>query len=160
MGWSRALTKDFILFCKLVQPSPSSLQLPSLRHCHHSCHPHRARSYFGRHHQCRHHRHHLSRPCDWPGGAGPMMRGIPTPGRQLALTWGDCCWHLCSRRHLPCQPTVVAAVAAAAACQRWRRRRCWQHGNKVNDDNNNNNMTTTQHPTRQPTRQPTWRGDN
>ncbi len=28
MGWLRALAKDFILFCKLVQPLPSSLQSP------------------------------------------------------------------------------------------------------------------------------------
>jgi hypothetical protein len=212
MGWSRALTKDFILFCKLVQPSPSSLQLPSLGHCHRSCrpchcpHPHPppllpsplpsllplpllarqpchhlhhlvtltllvachphchhsrrrrhcpcchlprtliaiaialatialpssllttlvaivtalfvasaltcpppllplrrlgwrrggpyqsgARSYFGRHHQGHHHRHRLCRPRDRPGGAGPIKRGIPTPGRHLVPMWRGCC---------------------------------------------------------------------
>jgi hypothetical protein len=261
--------KEFILFCKLVQPSPSSLQLPSSRHrhrhrscrprhrphprpppslpsplpssspspllahqpCHRlhrlaaltllvACHPHRhhsrrrrhcprcrsprtliavaitlaqspslssllatlvtvvialfvastftclpsslpsrclgwgrggpyrsgARSYFGRHHWCRHHCHRLSRPPDRPGGAGPTTRSIPMPGRQLALTWGGCCRRSCSRRHPPRRLMAVAAVAAAAACQRWRRRWCWQCSNKVNKDNDNN-MTTTQQPT-------------
>ncbi len=217
--------KDFILFCKLVQPLPSSLQLPSSCHCHCSCrprhrpHPHPpplllspllslsllpllarqpchrlhrlaaltllvachphcrhsccrrhrpcccsprtlvavtialatllatrvaivialfvasaftrppplspscrikwgrggpyrpgAQSYFGRHRRCRHHRRPLSRPRVRPGGAGPMMHGIPTPGRQLAPMWGGCCQRSCSRRHPPCRPTVVAAV--------------------------------------------------
>ncbi len=47
-----------------------------------------ARSYFGRHRRCHHHRHSLSRPRNQPGGAGPTTCGIPTPGRQLAPTWG------------------------------------------------------------------------
>jgi hypothetical protein len=72
-----------------------------------------AQSYFGRHHRCHHHRHRLCRPRDRPGGAGPMTRGIPTPGRQLALTWRGCCRRLCSRRHPPHQPMAVAAAAAA-----------------------------------------------
>jgi hypothetical protein len=74
-----------------------------------------ARSYFGRHRQCRHHRHRLCRPRNRPGGAGPTTRGIPMPGRQLAPTWWGCC--PCSRHHPPCRPAAVAAVAAAAACQ-------------------------------------------
>ncbi len=269
--------KGFYLFCKLVQPSPSSLQLPSLLHCHRSCRPHHrphpcpppslpsplpsllpllllarqpchrlhclaaltllvachphcrhscrtaitlivarpapslplplllpplpspssllatlvavvialfvasaftrppplsplrrlgwgregpyqsgARSYLGRHCWCRHHHHRLNRPRDWPGGAGPTMHGIPTPGRQLAPMGGGCCQCPCSRCYPPCRLT---AVAVAAACQRWRRRRCWQRSNKVNKDNDNN-MTTTQQPTQQQTRQPTQRGDN
>ncbi len=101
-----------------------------------------AQSYFGRHRQCRHHHQCLSHPHNWPGGAGPTMRGIP----QLAPTWGGCRRRSCSRRHPPCRPTAVAAVAAAAACQWWWRQRCWQRSNKVNKDNDNN-MTTTQQPT-------------
>jgi len=110
-------------------------------------------SYFGRHPWCCHHHHRLCRPRDWLGGAGPTMRGIPMPGKQLALTWRGCCQHSCSRCHPPHRPTVVAA---AAVCQWWR---CWQCGNKVNEDNDNN-MTTTQQPTRQKTRHPTQRGNN
>jgi hypothetical protein len=102
-----------------------------------------AQSYFGRHHWCRHHRCCLCRPRDQPGGAGPMTHGIPMPGRQLAPMWWGCCWRLCSRRHPPCQLTMVAA---AAVCQRWRQRWCWQCSNNVNEDNDNN-MTTTQQPT-------------
>ncbi len=78
------------------------------------------------------------------------------PSREVATTWQECCWHLCSRCQAPCWPTVVAA---AVACWQWRRQRCLQCGNKVNKDNNNN-MTTTQQPTWQPIKQPTWRGNN
>ncbi len=113
-------------------------------------------SYFGRHCWCCHHHHRLCRLRDRPGGAGPTMRGIPTPGRQLAPTWQGCCQRSCSRRQPPRRPTVVAVVAA---CRRWQWRRCWQCGNKVNEDNDNN-MITAQQPTRQPTKQPTRRGDN
>jgi hypothetical protein len=39
-GLVEGTDEGFILFCKLVQLSPSSLQSPSLRHCHCSCRPH------------------------------------------------------------------------------------------------------------------------
>jgi hypothetical protein len=32
---------------------------------------------------------------------------------QIATTWWGCCWHLCSRRQPPCQPTAVAAAVLA-----------------------------------------------
>jgi hypothetical protein len=73
-----------------------------------------ARSYFGCHRWCRHHRHRLCRPRNRPGGAGPTTRGIPMPSRQLAPTWGGCCQHSCSRRHPPRRPTAVAAMVVLA----------------------------------------------
>jgi hypothetical protein len=62
MGWLRALTKDFILFCKMVQPSPSSSQLPSLRHRHRSCRPS--------------HRPHPRPPPSLPS---PLPSSLPSP---------------------------------------------------------------------------------
>jgi hypothetical protein len=61
MGWSRALTKDFILFCKLVQPSPSSSQLPSSCYRHCSCHP------------C-----HCPHPCLPPLSPSPLPSSLPS----------------------------------------------------------------------------------
>jgi hypothetical protein len=112
MGWSRAPTKDFILFCKLVQPLPSSLQLPSSCHRHCSCRP-------------RHHPHPrlpplLSLPL-------PSLLPLPLLARQpchhlhclATLTLLVACHphhrHSRRRHHRPrcCSPRTLVAVAIA-----------------------------------------------
>ncbi len=107
MGWSRALKKDFILFCKLVQPSPSSSQLPSSRHHHRSCRP------------C--HRPHPRPPPSLPSPL-PYLSPLPLLARQpchclhrlAALTiFVDCHPHRCHsrcRRHRP----IVARPAPSS----------------------------------------------
>jgi hypothetical protein len=114
MGWLRALTKDFILFCKLVQPSPSSLQLPSLRHRHCTC--------------C---------PCHFPHPRPPPLSPLPLPSllpspllthqpchrlhRLAALTLlAAChphCRHSCRRCYCPCccSPRTLIAIAITLA---------------------------------------------
>jgi hypothetical protein len=112
MGWSRVLTKDFILFCKLVQPSPSSSKVPSLLHRHCSCQP------------C-HHPH----PCPPPLLPLPLPSSSPLSllARQpchclhclAALTLFVARHHHCHHsrccRHCPhcCSPSTLVAVAIA-----------------------------------------------
>jgi hypothetical protein len=130
MGWLRALTKDFILFCKLVQPSPSSLQLPSSCHHHCSCRP------------C-----HRPHPCPPPSLPSPLPSLSPSPllprqpchrlHRLAALTLLVACHPHCHhshrRRHRPrcCSPCTLvpvaislATVAIAIVIARHPRRRC------------------------------------
>jgi hypothetical protein len=83
-------------------PPPPSLPLCRLRWGRGGQYQSGAQSYFGRHRRCHHHCYCLCHPRNRPGGAGPTMRGIPTPGRQLALMWRSCCQRSCSRRHPPC----------------------------------------------------------
>jgi hypothetical protein len=112
MGWLRALTKDFIIFCKLVQPSPSSLQLPSLRHCHRSCRP-----------------RHCLHPHPPPSLPLPLPSLSPSPllARQAchrlhhlaALTLLVACHPHCCHRHCRCHrscccsPRTLVAIAIA-----------------------------------------------
>jgi hypothetical protein len=112
MGWSRALTKDFILFCKLVQPSPSSLQLPSLCHRHCSCHP------------C-----HCPHPCPPPLLPSPLPSLLPSPllahkpchrlhclaDLTLFVACHPHCRHSCRHHHRPCcrSPSTLVAIAIA-----------------------------------------------
>jgi hypothetical protein len=114
MGWLRALTKDFILFCRLVQPLPSSSQLPSLRHRHCSCRP------------C--HRLHPRPPTLLPS---PLPSLLPSlllarqPCHHLhclaALTLLVTCHphrcHSCHHRHRLCchSPRTLVAIAIALA---------------------------------------------
>jgi hypothetical protein len=89
MGWSRAVTKDFILFCKLVQPLTSSLQLPSSRHCHCSCNP------------C-----HRLHPCP------PPLLPLPLPSLSpLPLLACQPC------HHLHCFATLTLLVACHPHCR-------------------------------------------
>jgi hypothetical protein len=114
MGWLRSLTKDFILFCKLVKPSPSSLRLPSLRHHHRSCRP------------C-----HCPHPLPPPLLPSPLPSLLPLP----LLTRQPChrlhcldaltlfaarhphCHHSHRRRHRTrcCSPSTLVAIAIALA---------------------------------------------
>jgi hypothetical protein len=114
MGWSRALTKDFILFCKLVQPSPSPLQLPSLRHRHHSCRP-----------------HHRPNPSPLPSSPSPLPSSLPSPllARQpchrlhrlatftLLVACHPHCRHSRCHRQYPrcCLPHTLVTIAIALA---------------------------------------------
>jgi hypothetical protein len=114
MGWSRALTKDVILFCKLVQPSPSSSQLPSSCHHHCSCRP-----------------RHRPHPCPPPSSPSPLPSLSPLPllarqpchrlHRLAALTLLVACHPHCRhshrRCHFPCccSPRTLVAVAIALA---------------------------------------------
>ncbi len=112
MGWSRALTKNFILFYKMVQPSPSSSQLLSLRHRHRSCRPR--------------HRPHPPRP---PSSPLPLPSLLPSPllarqpcyhlHRLAALTLLVACHphrhHSRCRRHCPCCRSTRTLVAVAIA---------------------------------------------
>jgi hypothetical protein len=75
--------KDFILFCKLVQPSPSSLQLPSSCHRHCSCRP------------C-----HCPHPCPPPSLPLPLPSLLPSP----LLACQPC-------HHLHCLATLTLFVA-------------------------------------------------
>jgi hypothetical protein len=114
MGWSRALTKDFVLFCKLVQPLPSSLQLPSSHHRHRSCCP------------C-----HCLHPHPPPTLPLPLPSLLPLPllARQpchrlhclaaltlLVACHPHCCHSRCCR-HRPrfCSPHTLIAVTIALA---------------------------------------------
>jgi hypothetical protein len=114
MGWSRALTKDFILFCKMVQPLPSSSQLPSSCHCHRSCRP------------C-----HCPHPRPPPLLPSPLPSLLPSPllARQpchrlhclapltLLVACHPHCRHSCRHCHCPrcCSPCTLVAVAVAIA---------------------------------------------
>jgi hypothetical protein len=116
MGWLRVLTKDFILFCKLVQPSPSSLQLPSLRHRHRYCRP-----------------RHCPHPCPPPSLPLPLPSLLPLPLPLLTCQPCHCLHRLATltlfiarhphrrhsrhRRHRPCchSPRTLAAVAITLA---------------------------------------------
>jgi hypothetical protein len=114
MGWSRALTKDFILFCKMVQPLPSSLQSPSLCHCHCSCRP------------C--HRPHPRPPPSSPSPL-PSLSLLPLLARQpchhlhclaaltLLVAFPPHHRHSRCRCHRPrcCSPCTLVAVAIALA---------------------------------------------
>jgi hypothetical protein len=106
--------KDFILFCRLVQPSPYSLQLLSSCHRHRSCRP------------C--HRPHPHPPASSPS---PLPTLLPSPllARQpchrlhclaaltLLVACHPHCRHSRRRRHRPrCRlPRTLVAVAIALA---------------------------------------------
>jgi hypothetical protein len=106
--------KDFILFFKLVQPLPSSLQLPSSRHRHCSCCP--------RHHP--HPRPPPSSPSPLPSlSTSPLLACQPCHPlhRLAALTLLAACHPHCRhsrhRHHRPrCRsPQTLVAVAIALA---------------------------------------------
>jgi hypothetical protein len=114
LGWSRVPTKDFILFCRLVQPSPSCSQLPSSRHPHCSSHP--------RHRP--HPRPPTSLPLPLPSSlVSPLLARQPCHRlhRLAALTLLVACHphrrHSRCRRHPPrCRsPRTLFAVAIALA---------------------------------------------
>jgi hypothetical protein len=106
--------KDFILFCKLVQPLPSSLQLPSLRHRHCSCRP-----------------RHCPHPHPPPLSPLPLPSLLPSPllprhpchclhrlaALTLLVTCHPHCRHSHCRRHCPscCSPRTLVAIAIALA---------------------------------------------
>ncbi len=114
MGWLRALTKDFVLFCKLVQPSPSSLQSPSLHHRHRSCCP------------C-----HCPHPRPPPSSPSPLPSLLPLPllacqpchhlhclaALTLLVAYHPHPCHSRCRRHRPrCRsPHTLVAVTIALA---------------------------------------------